>query len=164
LPTTARGGLVNNIDLKNAIREGIVSTYITDFPEEELLDTDRVVTIPHLGASTPEAEDNSAIMAAQQVSEFLERGNIANSVNFPACEMTSSEKARIIITNRNIPNMVGQITTLLAEEMINIADMINKHRDGLAYNIIDVDEAITQETVEKIRRIEGVIMVRVLQV
>ncbi len=163
LINTARGGLVNNVDLKEAIRDGIVSAYLTDFPDEELVDFDCVVAIPHLGASTPEAEDNSASMAARQVSEFLERGNIANSVNFPNCEMARSEKARIIIANRNIPNMVGQITTLLAEEMINIEDMLNKHRDGLAYNIIDVDESITPETVDKIRRIEGVIMVRVLR-
>ena len=163
LINTARGGLVDNEDLKNAIREGIVAAYITDFPDEDLLKLDRVIAIPHLGASTAEAEQNCAAMAAEQVRRFLEYGNISNSVNFPDCEMASTKKSRIIIANQNIPNMVGQITTLLAAEMINIADMINKHRDDLAYNIIDVDEFAATETVEKIRQIEGVIMVRVLQ-
>ena len=158
----ARGGLVKNDDLIEAIKDGIVKRYVTDFPEEELLGLDQVIAIPHLGASTPEAENNCAVMAVQQVRDFLEYGNIKNSINFPECDMSMSKSQRIIIANRNIPNMVGQITTFLAAQMINISDMINKHKDGLAYNIIDVDEGITSETIEKIMEIEGVVMVRAI--
>ncbi len=158
----ARGGLIKNDDLIEAIKDGIVKRYVTDFPEEELLRLDQVIAIPHLGASTPEAEDNCAVMAVQQVRDFLEHGNIKNSINFPECGMSMSSSQRIIIANRNIPNMVGQITTFLAAQMINISDMINKHKDGLAYNIIDVDEGITSETIQKIMEIEGVVMVRVI--
>jgi len=159
----ARGGLVVNKDLITAIENGVVSAYVTDFPDEELLKVDQVIPIPHLGASTPEAEDNCAVMAVSQLVDFLETGNIRNSVSFPNCEMSLSENQRIIIANRNIPNMVGQITTLLAQEMINISDMINRHKDGVAYNIIDVDQVIGEETLEKIRGIEGVITVRVIE-
>jgi D-3-phosphoglycerate dehydrogenase len=158
----ARGGLIKNDDLIEAINEGVVAGYVTDFPEEELLHIDKVTAIPHLGASTPEAEDNCALMAVGQLMDYLERGNIKDSTNFPTCEMAMSNNERIIIANRNIPNMVGQITTLLAKEMINISDMINKHKDGLAYNIIDVDQKITSETIQKIKEIEGVIMVRII--
>ncbi len=158
----ARGGLIKNDDLIEAIKDGIVKRYVTDFPEEELLRLDQVIAIPHLGASTPEAEDNCAVMAVQQVRDFLEHGNIKNSINFPECDMSMSSSQRIIIANRNIPNMVGQITTFLAAQMINISDMINKHKDRLAYNIIDVDQGITSETIQKIMEIEGVVMVRVI--
>jgi D-3-phosphoglycerate dehydrogenase len=158
----ARGGLVKNDDLIEAITDGTVNCYITDFPEEELLGFDQVIAIPHLGASTPEAEDNCAVMAAHQLRDFLEFGNIRNSINFPECDMSMSSTQRIIIANRNIPNMVGQITTLLAEQMVNISDMINRHKDGLAYNIIDVDQNVTPETIEKIKRIEGVVMLRLI--
>lgn len=158
----ARGGLIKNDDLIEAIKDGIVKRYVTDFPEEELLGLDQVIAIPHLGASTPEAEDNCAVMAVQQVRDFLEHGNIKNSINFPECDMSMSSSQRIIIANRNIPNMVGQITTFLAAQMINISDMINKHKDRLAYNIIDVDQGITSETIQKIMEIEGVVMVRVI--
>jgi len=159
----ARGGLINNEDLIKAIENGIVAIYITDFPDEDLLKQERVIAFPHIGASTPEAENNCAIMATKQVSAFLEYGNVINSINFPNCEMPPSQNDRIIIANRNIPNMVGQITTILAGEMINIAEMLNKHKDGLAYNIIDVDENVPPQTIRKLQEIEGVIMVRVLK-
>jgi len=158
----ARGGLIKNEDLIEAINDGIVKRYVTDFPEEELLGLDQVIAIPHLGASTPEAENNCAVMAVQQVRDFLEYGNIKNSINFPECGMSMSSSQRIIIANRNIPNMVGQITTFLAAQMINISDLINKHKGELAYNIIDVDEGITSATIQKIMEIEGVVMVRVI--
>ncbi len=158
----ARGGLIKNDDLIEAIKDGTVKCYVTDFPEEELLRIDQVIAIPHLGASTPEAEDNCAVMAVQQIRDYLEYGNIKNSINFPECDMSMSSNQRIIIANRNIPNMVGQITTLLAEQMINISDMINKHKAGLAYNIIDVDQKITPGTIQKIKEIGGVVMVRVI--
>ena len=122
-----------------------------------------MIPVPHLGASTPEAEDNCAVMAVNQIRNFLEYGNIKNSVNFPDCEMDPSGKARILVGNRNIPNMVGQITTLLAAEKINIADMLNKSKGDLAYNIIDVDSVINEGALAKLRAIEGIIMVRVLE-
>ncbi len=159
----ARGGLVNNEDLKDAIRSGIVSCYVTDFPDEDLLKMESVIAIPHLGASTPEAEENCALMAAEQTLKFLEQGTTMNSVNFPGCEMELSGSTRIVIANKNIPAMVGQITTVLAEEKINISDMLNRHRNELAYTIIDVDEPVSETSIKKIRSIDGVIRVRVIQ-
>jgi len=159
----ARGGLVNNADLFDALNEGIVSCYVTDFPDEELLKHDKVIAFPHLGASTPEAEDNCAIMAVNQTKDFLEYGNIKNSVNFPNCELDLTAKYRIIIANRNIPNMVGQITTILAAEKINIADMLNRGKADIAYNIIDIDGEVNASVLEKIKSIDGVIMVRLIR-
>ena len=158
----ARNGLVNNADLSVAIKEGIIACYITDFPDEELLKLDGVISIPHLGASTPEAEDNCAKMAVVQVKNFLEFGNIKNSVNFPDCEMEPAGRTRITIGNNNVPNMMGQITTVLAAEKINIADLLNKSKGDLAYNIIDVDNVVSEKVIEKLRKIDGVIMVRVI--
>ncbi len=159
----ARGGLVNNKDIKEAIESGIIDRYVTDFPEEELISMNNVICIPHLGASTEEAEDNCAMMAVDQLRNFLEFGNIKNSVNFPDCELPVSSKYRLVIANKNIPNMVGQITTKLAAKSINIADMINKHKGELAYNIIDIDQEITQEQIDAIRKIEGILTARFLK-
>ena len=156
----ARGGLVNNQDLLVALDAGTISIYVTDFPEAELLDNPRILAVPHLGASTPEAEENCAIMAARQVRDFLLQGNIVNSVNFPECQLDYSKNERILVANRNIPNMVGQITTLLAEANINIQDLINRHHDEIAYNIIDLDARVPKDSIEKIRGIDGVITVR----
>ncbi len=158
----SRGDLVNNDDLAAALADGTVGAYVTDFPTEALLKLDKVIAFPHLGASTPEAEDNCAVMAVIQTRGFLESGNIKNSVNFPNCELDFRARARLVIANRNIPNMVGQITGVLAAEKINIADMINKHKGELAYNIIDVDGEVPDGAVDKIRAIEGVIMARVI--
>ncbi len=158
----SRGGLVNNADLKEASAKGIVANYVTDFPDEELLSVPNVLCIPHLGASTPEAEDNCAVMACQQIRDFLTNGNIRNSVNFPNCEMDFNSKERLIVANKNIPNMVGQITTLLASESVNIREMINRPRDGYAYNIINVDQDVPESTLQKINAIDGVLMVRLI--
>ena len=158
----ARGGLVNNADLKEALKTGMVACYVTDFPDDDLLSEPSVIPIPHLGASTPEAEENCATMAVTQLRNFLENGNIKNAVNFPDSIMEPSGRTRILVGNRNVPNMVGQITTVLAEEKINIADMLNKSRGNLAYNIIDVDGEAGERLVEKLKKIEGVIMVRVV--
>lgn len=158
----SRGGLVKNSDMFAALESGIVENYITDFPDEELIRHEKVIPIPHLGASTPEAEDNCAIMAVNQLREFLEHGNLKNSVNFPDCDLGKPVKNRIIIANRNIPNMVGQITTILAAEKINIADMLNRHKGDYAYNIIDVDSEVTIGLIEKLKSIEGVIMARMI--
>lgn len=158
----ARGGLVNNEDLKQAIADGIIEAYVTDFPDEDLLKMEKVIALPHLGASTPEAEDNCAIMAVNQLRNYLENGNIHNSVNFPDCEMARSDGTRLLIANNNIPRMVSQITSVLADEKFNISDMLNKHRADLAYNIVDIDGTVNDAQVKRIRAIQGIVMVRVL--
>ena len=159
----ARGGLVDNGDLIKAMDQGLVARYVTDFPEDSLIRHKQVIPVPHLGASTPEAEVNCAVMAADQLVEFLKTGNVKNSVNFPSCDMALSGDYRIVIANKNIPNMVGQITTILAEDSINISDMLNRHRGDYAYNIIDVEGAVTEETLGKLKGINGVIMVRLIE-
>jgi D-3-phosphoglycerate dehydrogenase len=158
----ARGALVNDTDLKSALEKGIVAVYVTDFPTHELLRMENVIAIPHLGASTPEAEDNCAVMAVQQTRDFLEKGCIKNSVNFPDCQMEIMGKKRLVITNKNIPRMVGQITAILASEGINIADMLNRSRESNAYNIIDIDSELSEDSIKKIKSIKGVTMVRVI--
>ncbi|MBN2261368.1 MAG: phosphoglycerate dehydrogenase [Prolixibacteraceae bacterium] len=160
----ARGGLVNNADIAEALESGKVSCYITDFPDAEVMDMKNVIAIPHLGASTEESETNCAIMAVEQLREYLENGNIINSVNFPAAEMDrTTDGARILIANKNIPNMVGQITTALASANVNIANMLNRNRGDIAYNIIDVyRKEVEKEIVDILEGIEGVFMVRVI--
>ncbi len=160
----SRGGLVNNEDLKGALANGAVAAYVTDFPDEDMLKEPNVIPCPHLGASTPEAEDNCAIMAVNQLRDYLELGNIKNSVNFPECQMAPSGQYRIVVANNNIPNMVGQITTVLAGSKINITDLLNKSRGDVAYNIIDVDGEVTDVQLEAIRSIEGVIMTRLIKI
>jgi D-3-phosphoglycerate dehydrogenase len=158
----ARGGLVKNADLLEALKTGAVGCYVTDFPDDDLLAVPNVIPIPHLGASTPEAEDNCAIMAVEQVRDFLESGNVKNSVNFPACAVPVMGRNRIVVANANVPNMVGQITTVLAADKINIADMMNKSAGEYAYNIIDIDGDVAEAQVEKLRKIEGVITARLI--
>jgi len=158
----ARGELVNDDDLLEAINEGIVGMYVTDFPNEKLLTTDNIIPVPHLGASTPESEDNCATMAVSQLRDYLENGNVKNSVNFPECVLPASGQTRITIANRNVPKIIGQFTTILAENDINISDMLNRSRDDYAYNIIDVDSAIDESVIAKLRAVEGVVMVRIL--
>ena len=158
----ARGGLVKNADLLEALKAGAVGCYVTDFPDDDLLDVPNVIPIPHLGASTPEAEDNCAIMAVEQVRDFLESGNVKNSVNFPACALPVMGRNRIVVANANVPNMVGQITTVLAADKINIVNMMNKSAGELAYNIIDIDGDLAEAQVEKLRKIEGVITARLI--
>ncbi len=160
----ARGELVVDADIKAAIETGKVGAYFTDFPNAELLQMDKVIAIPHLGASTNESEVNCAIMAAEQVRNFFENGNIRNSVNFPGAEMERNGGARLLVTNKNIPNVLSQITTILAQAGINIDNMLNKHLGDIAYNIIDTDnEILSGEILSKIKSIEGVYMVRSLR-
>ena len=160
----ARGGLINNTDLAEAIAEGKVARYVTDFPDETTLKMDKVINIPHLGASTVESETNCAIMAVNQVKEYLECGNIINSVNFPEAQMETHNEARILVANQNVPNMVSQISAVLAAEGINIDQMLNKKRENIAYNIIDVDKKVIDESIrEKLLAIEGIFMVRIIQ-
>ena len=158
----ARGELVNKADMLEALTTGKVACYVTDFPDEDYITHEKVLPVPHLGASTPESETNCALMAVDQVKDFLENGNIRNSVNFPSADMPRNDGPRLLIANKNIPKMVGQITSVLADQSINIADMLNKHRDDLAYNIIDLDDDIKPEQIDKIKAIEGIIMVRLL--
>jgi D-3-phosphoglycerate dehydrogenase / 2-oxoglutarate reductase len=159
----ARGGLVNNEELLKQIEKGKVSCYVTDFPEAEILGNPKVITVPHLGASSPEAEENCAIMAVEQVKDYLENGNIVNSVNFPNCTMERNGNQRLIIANKNIPDMMRQFLSVLAEVSINVDDMINRHKGDIAYNIIDVPCCgITEDIIKKIEAIDGVIMTRVL--
>ncbi|MFV0590414.1 MAG: 3-phosphoglycerate dehydrogenase family protein [Draconibacterium sp.] len=159
----ARGGLVNHTDLKEAIESGKVGGYVTDFPDEETLKMDKVISIPHLGASTKESETNCAIMAVEQVRDYLENGNIKNSVNFPAAEMERAGGARILIANRNVPNMVSQISSILAAKGYNIDHMLNKKYQDIAYNIIDVSSKTIDSSVkEELMKVEGIFMVRVI--
>jgi D-3-phosphoglycerate dehydrogenase / 2-oxoglutarate reductase len=158
----ARGELVNNSDILKAIEEGIVAKYVTDFPDNDLFRNENVIPIPHLGASTPESEENCAIMAVRQICDYLENGNIKNSVNYPECVMDHSGKQRITIANRNVPNIIGQITQALADNKINIAEMLNKSKGNYAYNIIDIDSMVKEETINQLKSIKDVIMVRVI--
>ncbi|GHV74916.1 D-3-phosphoglycerate dehydrogenase [Spirochaetia bacterium] len=156
----ARGGLVNEGDIISALLTEKLSAYVTDFPTAELLACEKVICIPHLGASTPEAEDNCAVMAVQQLMDFLESGGIKNSVNYARCRLDQRAPWRLLVINRNIPNMVGQITTILAGMHINIMDLINHHRDEYAYNIIDTEQKIPDEALARLRAVNGIIRVR----
>ena len=158
----SRGGIVNNDDLKKAIETGVVAGYVTDFPDDDLINSKNVICIPHLGASTREAESNCAQMMARQMKDFLENGNIINSVNFPTCSLERTSSYRLLIANRNIPNMVGQISTILAREDINIVEMLNKSRDEIAYNIIDISSHASKAIIQAMAKTKGVVTVRLL--
>lgn len=159
----ARGELVVDADIIAATESGKVGAYFTDFPNAQLLKSKKVVAIPHLGASTNESEVNCAIMAAQQIRNFFENGNIRNSVNFPAAELERNNGARLLVTNKNIPNIISQITTILAQAGINIDNMLNKNKGDIAYNIIDASsDVLSEEIIDKIKLVEGVFMVRTL--
>ncbi len=158
----SRAGLVDNDDLKIAIEAGQVSTYVTDFPTEDVLGNKNIIAIPHLGASTPESEENCAVMAVNQTKDYLENGNIINSVNFPHCEMAWNTKCRITVMHKNVPNMVGQITSALAKEEINIVDMMNKSAGDWAYTMIDTSTEMCSETLPELEKIDGIIRIRCL--
>jgi D-3-phosphoglycerate dehydrogenase len=159
----ARGELVREGDLIAALKKGTLSCYVTDFPTPLLLACPKAICIPHLGASTPEAEDNCAVMAASQLRDFLETGAIKNSVNFPACRLEQRAQYRLLVANRNIPNMLGQITTALADLNINIVSSINQSRDAYAYNIINTDQDVPEEALSRLRAVQGIIRVRALK-
>ena len=159
----SRGGLVIEADIIEALNTGKIAAYLTDFPTAELLSCKHAICIPHLGASTPEAEDNCAVMAVKQLMDFLEHGGIHNSVNYPHCRLEQFAPHRLLVSNRNIPNMVGQITTILAAANINITDLINHHRGDFAYNIIDTEQQISEASMEQLRQVEGIIRVRTIE-
>jgi len=158
----SRNGIIDDEAVVKALDSGKVYSYVCDFPSNLLKDHPRVITLPHLGASTKEAEDNCAIMVADQVSDFLENGNVRNSVNFPKLYMKRGSAYRLCVVNANVPNMLGQISTALAESGLNIIDMINKSRGDLAYTLVDVESEVCNECLEKIAATEGVLSVRVL--
>lgn len=158
----ARGGICDDDAVLASLDSGHTHGYVIDFPTKQLLDHDKVLSFPHLGASTDEAEENCAIMVADQVREYLEEGTIRNSVNFPEAILQRGDKPRLTIANANVSGMVGKISTILADAGQNIADLLNKSRGDLAYTIIDVDKPVSEETVRKIREIEGVLSVRYL--
>ena len=158
----SREKLVDTAALIDALDSGRLRRYISDFPMPELLGREDVVLTPHLGASTSEAEDNCAVMVADQLRDFLENGNIVNSVNFPQTVLERSGVCRLAISNRNVPKMLGQILSVLADRDHNVADMINKSRGEIAYNLIDIERAPQEDLVSVIEAIDGVISARVL--
>ena len=158
----SRSGVVDEQAVVAALDAGKLQTYACDFPSNALKGNPRVIMLPHLGASTKEAEDNCAVMVADQVREFLEDGAIRNSVNFPTVKMAPGEGFRLAIVNANVPNMLGQISTALADAHLNILDMSNRSRDELAYTLIDVQEPVPPEVIDRITGIEGVMRARAL--
>jgi len=157
----ARGGLVNNADIKKALADGKVAKYVVDFADSETVNQPGIINIPHLGASTAESEDNCAVMAVQELADYLENGNILNSVNFPNCSLPEDNIGRIAIAHKNIPNVIAKFTEALSS--VNISDMINKSKGELAYTIINTDHAIPAEAIEKLNQIDAVIRVRVIK-
>ena len=156
----ARADLVNANDLKAGLESGKVAAYVTDFPTEETVGVKGIIAIPHLGASTIESEDHCAVMAAQQLDEFLTCGNIRNSVNFPTVGIPLSEKPRVCIMNKNIPNMLSQITAAFSSQNINIENMANGSKGEIAYTIVETNVAADGDILDKLRNIEGVFGVR----
>ncbi len=159
----ARGGLVNNEDILQALESGKVAALVTDFAAEELLNNDKVICMPHLGASTPEAEDNCAVMAVKELRDFLEQGTIVNSVNYPRCKMETPIPAggtRLCICNKNVSGVVAKFSSVLGDANYNIAGMLNQNKNDLAYNLIDVDSKVDEATLKALEAIEGVINVR----
>lgn len=158
----ARNGIIDDEAVSAAIKSGKVYSYVCDFPSNLLKNHERVITLPHLGASTAEAEDNCAIMVAQQVKDYLENGNIKNSVNFPAVKLPRTEGSRVTIVNSNVPDMIGQISSALANKGMNIIDMLNKSKGDIAYTIIDIDKPADDGLIDDLNKIEGILNVRAI--
>ena len=159
----ARGGLVEEEALKEALKDGTVAAYVTDFPNDNILGLENVVCIPHLGASTPESEDNCAKMASVEIQDYLCEGNIVNSVNFPNCTLPREGKTRITIAHKNVPNCVSNFTNLCSKDNYNIANMINKSRKDLAYTIIDLDNDADASIAKEFAALENVMKVRIIK-
>ena len=158
----ARGGLVNDDDMLAALDSGKVAAYVTDFPNNKILQGKNVIAIPHLGASTPESEENCAVMAAQELKDYLENGNIKNSVNLPTLVQEWSGVARLCIIHRNIPGAIANITGLLSRDGVNVENMTNKSKKDYAYTVVDLGSRISEAVADEIRALEGVFRVRVL--
>ncbi len=160
----ARDSLVDDDAMEQALKSGKVKRYITDFPNDRTAGMEGVIAIPHLGASTEESEDNCAKMAVRQVMDYLENGNITNSVNFPACDMGVCTKAgRVLILHKNIPNSIGQFTSCVARENINISDMVNRSKGAYAVTMLDLDTPVSEHSVDELKKIDGVLRVRVIK-
>ena len=158
----ARGGLVNDDDMLAALETGRVAAYVTDFPNNKIVQGKRVVAIPHLGASSPESEENCAVMAAQELKDYLENGNIRNAVNLPSLVQDWSGETRLCIIHRNVPNMLASVTTVLSREHVNVENMTNKSRGEYAYTIVDVSARVGDAVANELRAIDGILRVRVL--
>ncbi len=159
----ARGELAVNADVTAVLKSGKLNRYVTDFPCEELLGVDNVITIPHLGASTEEAEDNCARMAAREIVDFVENGNITNSVNFPNCSSSRTGKMRIAVFHKNVKNVISSVSDLIAKENINISSFNSQSGGAMAYALLDLDDEISAATVEKIRKLDNIVRVRVIK-
>jgi len=158
----ARDGLVNSEDMLAALASGKVASYVVDFPTDEMIGVEGVVCIPHLGASTPESEDNCAVMAADELIDYIENGNITNSVNLPAVSMVRGTAMRICVIHKNIPNMLTSITSVLAKDNVNIENMLNKSKGDYAYTILDVNECDKASVSAHIGAVDGIIRVRII--
>ncbi len=158
----SRAALVNDADLKAALESGKVASYVTDFPTDDVLGVDGVIAIPHLGASTPESEDNCASMASKELIDYIENGNIVNSVNLPEVTMPRSGNNRVCVIHKNIPNMLTKITGVFAQDGVNIENLLNKSKGDFAYTMLDISTADTKAVAEDIAKIEGIIKVRVI--
>lgn len=158
----ARDALVDSDAMLDCLASGKVAAYVVDFPTDEMLDVEGVVAIPHLGASTPESEDNCAVMAVRQLADYIENGNIVNSVNLPDISMPKSGDTRICVIHRNIPNMLTSITSIVAKDNVNIENLLNKSKNQLAYTMMDVKKCDVEAVVKHISELDGVIRVRVI--
>lgn len=158
----SRDGLVSSADMKAALESGKVASYVVDFPTDDMLGVEGVICIPHLGASTPESEDNCAVMAAKELIDYIENGNITNSVNLPSISMPRGTDVRICVIHRNIPNMLSAITSAVAENNVNIENLLNKSRGDYAYTMLDVNQCDTKSVEKRLLATEGVIRVRVI--
>lgn len=159
----SREEIVNSADIVVALNEGKLGYYISDFPTPELIQQKNVLLMPHIGASTQEAEENCAVMAANQIVQFLEHGNIKNSVNFPEAYLERTSSFRIALANKNVPKILGKVLSILADRNINVIDMLNKSRGEIAYNLIDIETSPTPDLLEQMRQVEDVINVRFLE-
>jgi len=158
----SRAGIVNTDDVLRSLDNDGLSCYVCDFPEPSIMFHEKIIALPHLGASTHEAEENCAIMVIENLKDYLENGNINYSVNFPGANMPRNSAYRLTVANKNIPNMVGQITAILAAENLNIEDLLNKSLGSLAYTIVDVDREISNDVLDKISDIDGILRLRYL--
>ena len=159
----ARGDLVNNDDLLEALGSNKVGKYVSDFADVKLIGQENVILLPHLGASTPESEDNCAKMAVKEIREYLENGNIINSVNFPGVNQPRESKVRLCITNKNMPNILARISSLCADHNLNIENMVNRSKGEYSYTLVDINEDVRDDIIERIEAAEGIITVRVIK-
>ncbi len=159
----ARGELVDNADIIKAVETGKVYKYVCDFPKDELIGVENIICIPHLGASTEEAEDNCAVMASKQLIDYIENGNITNSVNYPSCSMPRTTDTRLVILHKNIANILAQITSAVAKENVNIANLSNQSKGEYAVTILDIDQEASQSAIANIGAVDGIIRVRVIK-